>query len=271
MKQLEIKLLLQAIKEAYGYDFSEYRIASLQRRLELYLASSGKEHLSELIYMILQDSAQFHSLLNTLTISITEMFRDPPLFKFIRDELIQKLATFPVINVWSAGCSTGLEAYSLAILFEEAGLYRRTQIYGTDINPRLLKEASAGIYPEDEFAAYSENYNKSGGSHSLSEYFHMNYRKGLINEKLKSHVSFFSHNLVTDSNFIEAQMIICSNVLIYFNQDLQRKVLNLFYNSLHNFGYLVLGMKERVPDAMLGKMFEKISPHLPVYQKVPHG
>jgi len=267
MRNLEINLLLQAIKEAYGYDFTEYKMASLKRRLDLFLSSCAKEHISELIPLVLHNPDKFVLLVNSLTIGITEMFRDPPLYNFIRKEIVPELKTFPSVNIWGAGCSTGQEIYSLAILLFEEGLYSKSRIYGTDINPGFLAEASEGIYPQQNFAGYSTNYLNSGGKASLNNYIHVKYGKGIVDDSIRKNVSFFKHNLVSDQKFIEAQLIFCSNVLIYFNQELQKKVFRLFYDSLHSYGFLVLGPQERIPDHLLGYMFEKISPSLPIYKK----
>ena len=270
-QRYEMDLLLLAVKDKYGYDFTGYKYASLERRLSLYLNSSEKEHYSELIPDLLHDPGKFEILLNTLTINITEMFRDPPIYQVIRNDIIPWLATFPRINIWSAGCSSGQEAYSIAIILHESGLYSRTKIYGTDINSSILKTARNGIFKEADFKIYSKSYIDAGCKSSLSDYFYLNYGNSLIHDSVKSNISFFNHNLVTDDSFIEAQLIICSNVLIYFNTVLQNRVWNLFYNSLHSYGFLVLGNKEKIPEQMLGRMFEKISANLPVYRKVPRG
>jgi len=268
MNDLEIKLLLQSVQEKYGYDFTNYKTGSVARRLDLFLASSGRKHLSELIPLVLHNPETFDLLLNTLTINVTGMFRDPAIFSFIREKIFPVLATFPRLNIWSAGCSSGQEAYSLAILLKEAGLYSQSRIYGTDINSNIINDAKEGIYAAREFADYSKNYVESGGKTSLSDYYHVRYGSGIISEGIRKNVSFFRHNLASESVFIEAQLIMCSNVLIYFNEILQKKVFDLFYNSLHGSGYLVLGIKEKVPSSLLNTRFEKISPDLPVYRKI---
>lgn len=271
MINLEIRLLLEAVKEYYGYDFTGYKGASLKRRLDIFLSACHKEHFSELIPLVLHNPDKLRLLVNTLTIGITEMFRDPHEFRYIREKIVPELRSFPLINIWSAGCSTGQEPYSLSIMMKEAGLLNRSHLFGTDINQDLINSASEGIYSEEELALYSKNYLESGGSNSLSDYFHVRYGKGIINEDIRKHVSFFKHNLVTDQDFIECQLIMCSNVLIYFNKELQNKVWNLFYNSLHNFGYLILGKQEKLPDYMLGDRFKKVSLDLPIYKKVIRG
>ena len=268
MIESEMKLFLQSVKDKYGYDFTEYKTASLQRRLSIFLSTSEKHSLTELLPVLLHDQTEFETLVNVLTINMTEMFRDPEVFRFIRENLIPTLATFPHINIWSAGSSTGQEAYSLAILLQEEGIYNRSHIYGTDINTPNITDAKKGIYFENDFREYSANYISSGGHHSLFDYCHINYGKGIITESIRKNVSFFKHNLVCDNSFIEAQMIMCSNVFIYFNETLQKRVLDLFYNSLHHSGFLILGIKEKVPEFMLGKKFEKISPKFPVYRKI---
>jgi len=271
MTNLEIRLLLEAIKEHYRYDFTEYKSSSLRRRLDIFLSACQKQYFSELIPLVLHNPDKLRLLINTLTIGITEMFRDPPIFRFIVEKIIPSLRSFSLINIWSAGCSTGQEPFSLSILMKEAGLLNRSHVFGTDINQDFINAASEGIYSEEEFSLYSKNYVESGCPVSLSEYFHVRYGKGIVNDDIRKHVSFFKHNLVTDHDFVECQLIMCSNVLIYFNKELQNKAWNLFYNSLHNFGYLVLGKQEKLPDHMLVDRFKKVSDDLPIYQKAIHG
>jgi len=269
MENAEIDHLLNWIKLEHGYDFLNYKKASLRRRLEFFLATQKKASLSEIFPLICENGSLLQALVATFSIHVTEMFRDPDIYRVIREKILPKLATFSQIKIWSAGCSSGLEPYSLAILLAEADLLRKSQIYATDISSDILDKAKDGIFEEKEYIQYSQNYYNSGGQTPFSEFFHFNRNHVIVADRLKKHISFFRHNLTSDTGFIEVQLIVCSNVMIYFNEILQKSVLRIFYDSLHNFGYLVLGSKEKVPESMSG-LFEKISHNLPVYKKVAY-
>lgn len=268
---LEISLLLKSIQERYGYDFSIYKQAILKRRIVKFLDESKKESVSELISPLIHDPPYFQSFIDAISINVTELFRDPGVFQLLRDEVIPYLKTFPLVNIWSAGCATGEEPYSLAILAAESGLLKRTYIYATDISSKAIAQAKEGVYQEDEILKSEKHYIESGGAGSLSDYYHANYNSLIFNEELRKSISFFEHNLEQDQSFIEAQLIMCSNVLIYFNSPFQERLFRLLHESLTPGGYLAIGVKEKVPDSLLGSLYEKVSPKYPVYKKIVYG
>ena len=266
--ELEVSLLLKAIQAKYGYDFSVYKQAILKRRIVKFLNDSGKKQISELIPLLIHDQTIFQSFVDAVSINVTEIFRDPGVFNYIRNEIIPYLKTFPLINIWSAGCATGEEPYSLAILIAECGLLRRTSVYATDISSRAIARAREGVYQEDVLLKNEKHYIESGGTGRLSDYFHSSYNSLIFNEELRKSISFFEHHLEHDQSFIEAQLVMCSNVLIYFHAAAQEKIFQLLHDSLVPGGYLVIGVKEKVPDKMLGSFFEKVSPKYPIYKKM---
>jgi len=241
---LEISLLLEAIYQKYGYDFRQYSEAHIRRRIMNRLAMSGLEGISQLQSMVLKDKIVASHILQDLSITVTEMFRDPGFYKSLRENVIPILKTYPFIKIWHAGCATGEEAYSMAIIMQEEGLYDRTTIYATDFNQLALNKAKEGIFSNKMIKEYTLNYQLSGGKESLSSYYTSNYGNVIMNQSLKKNIVWANHNLVTDSVFAEVHLILCRNVLIYFEKDLQNKVQKLFYNSLINGGILCLGSKE---------------------------
>ena len=241
---LEISLLLEAIYQKYGYDFRQYSEAHIRRRIMNRMAMSGLEGISQLQSMVLKDKTVASQLLQDLSITVTEMFRDPCFYKSLRENVIPILKTYPFIKIWHAGCATGEEAYSMAIIMQEEGLYDRTTFYATDFNQQALNKAKEGIFSNKMIKEYTQNYQLSGGKESLSSYYTSNYGNVIMNQSLKKNIVWANHNLVTDSVFAEVHLILCRNVLIYFEKDLQNKVQKLFYNSLINGGILCLGSKE---------------------------
>ena len=241
---LEISLLLKAIYQKYGYDFRQYSEAHIRRRIMNRMAMSGLEDVSQIQSMVLKDKTFASQLLQDLSITVTEMFRDSSFYKSLRENVIPILKTYPFIKIWHAGCATGEEAYSMAIIMQEEGLYDRTTIYATDFNQEALNKANEGIFSNKMMKEYTINYQLSGGKESLSGYYTSNYGNVIMNQSLKKNIVWANHNLVTDSVFAEVHLILCRNVLIYFNKDLQNKVQKLFYNSLINGGILCLGSKE---------------------------
>ena len=235
--ELEIALLLEAIYRKYGYDFRQYSQAHIRRRILSRLKMSHFNDISEM--------QKFASIvLQDLSITVTEMFRDKGFYKSLRENVIPILKTYPFIKIWHAGCSTGQEAYSMAILLEEEGLYDRTTIYATDFNQQALDQAGEGIFSAGLIKEYTTNYHLSGGKEPFSSYYSSSYGHAIINKSLKRNIVWANHNLVTDSVFAAVNLVICRNVLIYFNRDLQNKVQHLFHNSLINGGVLCLGSKE---------------------------
>ena len=255
---VELHLLLEAIYLQYHYDFRGYARASLKRRFRAALDHFGDATLSQLQNRVIHDPAVFPQLLNFLTVPVSEMFRDPSYFRALREIAVPFLRTFPSLKVWVAGCSTGEEAYSLAILLREEGLLERTLIYATDINPRTLQQAEAGVFEAGRMAGFTESHQKSGGRGSLSEYDTAAYGRAIIDQTLKKHMVFSDHSLATDSVFAEMQLVSCRNVLIYFNRELQDRAVGLFRESLCRGGYLGIGSRESL----------RFSPHIPAFVEV---
>jgi len=241
---IEVKLLLDAMYLKYGYDFSGYSRAHIKRRIDRRRVISGLNNVLEMIDHVLNDRSFFEKLLMDFSINITEMFRDPSFYKAFRDEVVPVLKTYPFIKIWHAGCSTGEEVYSMAILLKEAGLLERSQLYATDFNKVVLEKAKEGIYPIDEIKEYTYNYQKSGGLAAFSDYYIAKYDSVILDQCLKKKIIFVDHNLVTDGVFGEMHVVVCRNVLIYFGTDLQNRVVKLFTDSLTAGGFLCLGSKE---------------------------
>ncbi|WP_106058798.1 CheR family methyltransferase [Clostridium vincentii] len=257
-EDIEVALLLEAIYMNYGYDFRSYSRAHIKRRVKNRLVISGLKNISEIQHMILTDRTFFQLMLPDFSINVTEMFRDPSFFLSIRKEVIPVLKTYPHVKIWHAGCSTGEEVYSMAILLKEEGSYSKTQIYATDFNESVLSKGKEGIYPIDRIKEYTINYQKAGGKESFSDYYIANYDFALLDKALKERIIFAEHNLVNDNVFGEMQMIVCRNVLIYFNKELQNHVIKLFYDSLCNGGFLCLGPKESLKFTEFESYFEPI-------------
>jgi chemotaxis protein methyltransferase CheR len=243
-QDIEIRLLLEAVNEKYGYDFRKYSLAYLKRRLLSRQKRSHMSSISEMLNRVLYDHEFFQTILLDISLNVTEMFRDPRFFHVLREKVIPILKTYPFLKIWHAGCSSGEEVYSMAILLKEEGLLERSLIYATDFNQEVVKKASEGIYPLDRMKLYAENYYKAMGSNSFSDYFTVKYGSAIIDQSLKKNIVFSDHNLVTDGVFGEMNLIVCRNVLIYFNRDLQNRVIRLLYESLLPGGILCLGTKE---------------------------
>ncbi len=266
IENIEIEILLEAILKRYGYDFTNYSSASIKRRIKHFLSKTDCSKISELVPRIVHDKKLFESLLMSLTITVTEMFRDPPIYKALRDKVVPVLKTYPFIKVWLAGCATGEEVYSIAILLKEEGLYERSHIYATDINQEALAKAEQGIYSIDTIKKYTSNYQSAGGKKPFSSYYHSEYESVIMNRELKENILFSVHNLVTDSSFGEMHLILCRNVLIYFDKTLQNRVLNLFYDSMILKGFLCLGNKEGIRFSNASDKFIRIWNKENIYQ-----
>jgi chemotaxis protein methyltransferase CheR len=266
-QNIEIKLLLEAIYLKYGHDFRNYAKASLKRRLLRRLSLSGLKNLSEMQNRLLNDTSFMEILLVDFSINVTEMFRDPAFYRAIREQVIPYLRTYPFINIWHAGCATGEEVYSLAILLKESGLLKRTQIYATDYNDIVLKKALTGIFPIDHLKEYTANYQKSGGTKSLSDYYTADSENIMMHKTLKENIVFANHNLVTDGVFNEMNLILCRNVLIYFNKSLQNRVIGLFRDSLCHSGFLGIGSKESLRGSEYAGGFEEVAKNEKIYRK----
>jgi chemotaxis protein methyltransferase CheR len=241
---LEIRLLLEAIYDRYHYDFRSYAKASLKRRLAQACENLEVASLSGLQERVLHEPEVFAALLQYLTVQVSDMFRDPEFFRVIRTQVLPVLATYPSIKVWVAGCSTGEEAYSLAILLQEEGLLDRSIIYGTDINAQALRAAVSGVYSLSRLRGFTENHRRSGATTSLSDYYHASGQSAIMDPALRRKITFSDHSLATDNVFSEVHLVTCRNVLIYFDQELQNRALNLFAEALISRGFLGLGSKE---------------------------
>ena len=246
IKDHEIDVLLEDIYRDYGYDFLQYSRASMKRRINRLMTNDRLASFAELRFVLKDNPAFLQHFVEEITVNLTEMFRDPLFFRQLREEILPQLGTYPLIRVWIAGCSTGEEAYSMSILLKEANLYHKSLIYATDINPRVLDIARNGVYPLSQIKSFSENYIESGGKQDFSKYYTANYEWAKFNADLKQKMILSTHNLVSDTSFNSFQLILCRNVLIYFNKDLQERVFKLFDASLENLGYLALGSKETI-------------------------
>jgi chemotaxis protein methyltransferase CheR len=267
VEDIEIRLLLEAIYQMYGYDFRSYSKASIRRRVMHRMTMSGFASIMEMTDKVLRDRPFFVTLLNDLTVNVTEMYRDPEFYRAFRDEVVPVLKTFPFIKIWHAGCSTGEEIYSMAILLEEECLYDRAMIYATDIDKNVLASAKKGIYSIEAVKQYGDNYRRAGGRHSLSDYFTARYDSVIMEQRLKRNIVFADHDLATDQVFGEMHVILCRNVLIYFDRALQARVIRLFSDSLDMGGYLCLGTKESLRFSGQEETFDVINKPLRIFRK----
>jgi chemotaxis protein methyltransferase CheR len=254
----EVQLLLNDIYTQYGYDFTEYSKASLQRRIQRLFALDFFPSFAEFRYRLQNDGPYFRRFVEEITVNVTEMLRDPSFYRTIRTTILPVLSTYPFIRIWHAGCSTGEEVYSMAILLKEADLLHKSLLYGTDINPQVIERARKGIFPVSQMQKYSENYIQAGGLKDFSSYYTANYHLAKFDSALQGKMMFSTHNLVSDFSFNAFQLILCRNVLIYFERELQTKVFRLFDHSLENFGYLALGSKESLRFAPMAARYRQI-------------
>ena len=268
VERLEIELLLEGIYRHYGFDFRSYAYASIRRRLWRRIEAEGLKTISALQDRLLHEPAMMEKVLLDLSINVTAMFRDPTFYLAFRQRVVPLLRTYPFIRIWHAGCSTGEEVYSMAILLEEEGLYERARIYATDINEVVVHRARAGIFPLERMQEYTENYIRAGGTRSFSEYYVAKYDGALFSPALQRNVVFSQHNLVTDRSFAEFNVILCRNVLIYFDRDLQMRVHGLFHESLVHLGILCLGSKETLRLSEYEDSYEELSGPERIYKKV---
>jgi len=268
LERIEIELLLEGIFRQYGFDFRAYAYSSIRRRIWKRITAEHLENVSALQERVLHDPRMMERLLLDLSVNVTAMFRDPGFYAAFRAEVIPLLRTYPFIRIWHAGCSTGEEVYSMAILLQEEGLYDRSRLYATDINEVVLQQAKAGIFPLERMQEYTENYIRAGGKRSFSEYYTAKYDGALFTPTLRQNVVFSQHNLVTDRSFSEFNVVLCRNVLIYFDKTLQKRVHGLFYESLVNFGILCLGSKESLKFSEYEECYEQVSKMEKIYRKV---
>lgn len=267
LEQIEIELLLSGVHRLYGYDFRNYAMPSLKRRIWHHVHSENVPNISALQEKVLHDRACFERFIYSLSIPVTEMFRDPSLFLTFRQKVVPLLRTYPYIRIWHAGCSTGEEVYSMAILLHEEGLYDKARIYATDMNERSLQQAKEGLYDIGKMKQYTKNYMAAGGTRAFSEYYTAKYNSVMLQPFLRKNIIFAEHNLATDTSFNEFNVIFCRNVMIYFNDELRDHVHGLFHESLSRFGVLVLGAKESIHFTRYSDSYEPLDRIEKIYRK----
>jgi chemotaxis protein methyltransferase CheR len=268
LERLEIELLLTGIARHYGYDFRGYSPASLRRRVRHTMTGMSVRTVSELQARVLHDGVALDRLLRQLTIHVTSMFRDGDFYRAMRKQVIPQLRTYPFVRVWHAGCSTGEEVYSMAILLEEEGLYERTRLYATDISEAVLDRARRGIYPVDLMRKYTEAYHRAGGNQDFSRYYVADGEHAIMSSSLRRNIVFSPHNLGSDSSFNEFNLILCRNVLIYFGANLRDRATQLLHDSLVRFGYLALGKKESLDPTPQAGRFEALQGDTRIYRRI---
>ena len=259
IKDEDVHILLNDLLETYGYDFTEYSKASLKRRIQRLFTLDKFPSFAELRYRVKTDEDYLKRFVEEITVNVTEMFRDPSFYVDLRNDVLPVLATYPLIRIWHAGCSTGEEVYSMAILLKEANLLHKSLLYATDINPDVLEKAKDGIFPLSQMKQYSENYILGGGKNNFSDYYTSRYDRAMFDKSLSGKMIFATHNLVSDRSFNEFQLILCRNVMIYFDKELQDRVLQLFDQSLEQLGFLALGSKETLRFSSISSSYTKVS------------
>jgi chemotaxis protein methyltransferase CheR len=267
-ENIELDLLLEAIFNRYGYDFRDYSHTSILRRVRQFSKLQHIDSIADLIKPVLHDREFAYRLIKCFAINVSDMFRDPPVYKAILKHVIPVLDAYPSIKIWHAGCACGQEVYSLAILLKEAGVLERVTIFGTDINEEALDTAKKGIYPICNIKSVCNAYLEAGGKATFTNYFHAAYDAVTMSNELKQHIIFANHNLVRDASFGEMNLILCRNVLIYFNKELQERSLKLFSNSLINGGFICLGSVESLLQPHISKNFETIDLNSRIYKKL---
>lgn len=258
IEDIEVELLLNDLLEIFGYDFTNYSNASIKRRINRLFALDKFPSFAEFRYYLRTDSTYFKRFVEQITVNVTEMFRDPTFYKALREQVLPHLGTYPFIRIWMAGCSTGEEVYSIAIILKELDLLGKSLLYATDLNAEVLDKARKGLFPLSQMKQYSENYIFSGGKNDFSSYYSANYNVAKFDETLNSNMIFSTHNLVSDHSFNQFQLILCRNVLIYFDKELQAKVFTLFDQSLENLGFLALGTKETLRFSSIDSKFRQL-------------
>ena len=267
IEQVEIDLLLEAVFRRWGYDFRSYARASIERRVRQFLSGAGCASVSEMIPRVIHDEEFFTKLARYFSISVTELFRDPSVYRAVREQVVPLLRTWPHIKVWCAGCATGEEVYSLAIVLKEEGVYDRATIYATDFNDEALDHAREGVYEMGKLRDATRNYQQTGGKASFSEYYHARYDAAAMDAALKERIVFSTHNLASDAAFGEMHLVFCRNVLIYFNRELQDRALGLFTESLVHGGFLCLGTKEDIQFTNASGRYEVVDDKSRIYKK----
>jgi chemotaxis protein methyltransferase CheR len=268
VEEIEVALLLEAVYRRYGFDFREYAPASLKRRLWRRAHAEGVTTISALQDRLLHDPSCMERLLLDLSINVTAMFRDPSFYASFRERVVPLLRTYPFTRLWVAGCSTGEEVYSLAIVLDEEDVLDRARIYATDINESVLEQARLGVFSLDKMQEYTQNYVKAGGTRAFSEYYLASYDGAVFDKRLVQNAVFAQHNLVSDKAFNEFHVIVCRNVMIYFDRALQQRVLGLFHESLVHFGVLALGRRESIRFSEYADRYEELDGLEKLYRKV---
>ena len=268
LEDLEIDLLLTAIARRYGYDFRHYSRASLRRRVRRAVSEERVNSISGLQERLLHELDALRRFILILSVHVTSMFRDPEFHKALRTAVMPQLRTYPLIRIWVAGCATGEEVYSLAILLQEEGLYDRARIYATDLSDDLLERAAKGIYPLERMQHYTRNYQQAGGARDFSSYYRVDRDRVFLNSELRRHVVFSQHNLAADASFNEFQLILCRNVMIYFDPTLRQRTHQLLHQSLCPFGFLGFGLRESIRFSTIESCYEAVDPHLRLYRRV---
>jgi chemotaxis protein methyltransferase CheR len=259
IKDADVDILLNDLLDQYGYDFTDYSMASLKRRVNRLFAIDKFPSFAEFRFRLKNDEHYLKRFVEEITVNVTEMFRDPSFYKMLRMEVLPILSTYPLIRIWHAGCSTGEEVYSMAILLKEANLLHKSLLYATDINPDVLERARKGIFPLMNMKQYSENYILSGGTHDFSTYYTAKYDHAKFDVDLSGKMIFATHNLASDRSFNEFQLILCRNVMIYFEKELQDRVLFLFDGSLEQLGFLGLGSKETIRFSPIASHYQQLN------------
>ena len=267
LEEIEFRLLLDGIFEAYGYDFRHYAVASLKRRISHWTTEHGYATLSAAQGEILRDRAVFTSFLEGVTVNVSEMFRDPQFFLALRNQVLPFLRTWPFIRIWVAGCSGGEEVYSLAIMLQEENLLQRCRLYATDINEAVLGRARDGVFALRDLQKFTRNYQQAGGTRAFADYYTARYDRALMNPALKGNILFTPHNLATDAAFGEMHLILCRNVLIYFDGTLKDRAMELFDSALPSGGFLCLGMKEALENRPLAANYQELVKGMRIYRK----
>ena len=267
----EVDLLLDAVYRRWGYDFRSYARASVERRVSQFLSGSGCASVAEMIPRVLHDEAFFSKLARCFSISVTELFRDPFVYRAVREQVVPMLRTWPHVKVWHAGCATGEEVYSLAIVLEEEGLHDRATVYATDFNEEAIQQAREGVYEMGKLQEATRSYQEAGGTASFSEYYHARYGAAVMDAALKERIVFSTHNLASDNAFGEMHLVFCRNVLIYFNRELQNRALGLFTDSLVHGGFLCLGTREDLRFTNASDRYEVVDEKARIYRKSECG
>lgn len=262
-----IQDIINDVTEFHGYDFSQYAPASFKRRVQRLILMDRFKSVAEFRYTLRTDKEFAERFIEEVTVNVTEMFRDPFFYAALKEKVFPVLATYPYFRVWHAGCSTGEEVYSMAIFLHEANLLHKSMLYGTDLNPTVIEKARSGIFPLSMMKHNSENYIQAGGNRSFSEYYTARYGNAIFNPGFSKHMVFATHNLVSDHSFNQFHMIICRNVLIYFQKDLQARVLNLFDQSLESLGFLALGSKETIRFSSYAPLFNVVDNKARIWRK----